>query len=134
MRLAGRLWHHPSVANPIPLRFVVEGAGLACPQALDDFDICRGALVALAVRQDLESHHSELALAPSTDHVESPSAIADMVERGSHLCRDQRMKDRHVDSRKDLDARGRSEQRARPGHGLERGPEKISLAAVALPL
>lgn len=112
---------------------MVESSGLGAPQPAQDFHVRPRALVTLCMGQDVDPHHAELFLAPSADHVETPSALADTIERRAHLGGDQRMKDRDVDRRIDCDALARGQQRCRPRHGLQRSPEVVRLTAKTAP-
>src|SRR5262249_20890758 len=52
MRLADGQRAHPAIGHVVPLRVVVEGAGLGRPETLQYLDVVGRAAVTLAVRQD----------------------------------------------------------------------------------
>ena len=128
-----RLRHDVAATDGVPRTGIVERTRLLCPQALQNFDERGRPPIALGMRQNVDAHHAELFGAPAADQIDSPPPAADVVQRGAHLGRHQRMEYRHVHGRIHADGVRLGQQRGRPRHGFQRPAQKIRLAAEPAP-
>ena len=100
--------HAPGASKKRPWKSCAPGTVQSC---LSSGGPLGGVLVALVVLALAQAEHRELVRIPAGDDVEPEAPARDVVGGRAHLRHEQRVHERCVHGREDLDAVGHGEQR-----------------------